>query len=115
VLRGIGITGEYEQNLLNGCLQIYNLATAIVGALTVEKAGRRVLFLTSTGGMCLSYMIWTILSASYTKSATEFNADGDPLNGTKSLGNGVLAIIFIYYGFYNIALCPLIISYTVEM
>jgi hypothetical protein len=115
VLRGIGITGEYEQNLLNGCLQIYNLFTAVLGALVVEKAGRRTLFLTSTAGMCMSYMVWTILSATYTNSASEFNELGDPLNGNPSLGRGVLAVIFIYYGFYNIAMSPLIVSYTVEM
>jgi len=115
VLNGIGITDSYEQNLLNGCLQIYNLITAIIGALTVEKAGRRVLFLTSTGGMCLTYMVWTILSATYNNQATEFDAAGNPLNGPRSIGNGVIAVIFIYYGFYNIAMSPLIVSYTVEI
>ncbi|KAI9638480.1 hexose transporter [Dioszegia hungarica] len=115
VLNGIGITETFEQNLLNGCLQIYNLITAVIGALTVEKAGRRVLFLTSTGGMCLSYMVWTILSATYNAQATEFDASGNPLNGPQSIGNGVIAVIFIYYGFYNIAMSPLIVSYTVEI
>jgi hypothetical protein len=133
VLNGIGIRDTFEQNLLNGCLQIYNLITAVIGAMTVEKAGRRVLFLTSTGGMCLTYMVWTILSATYSAQATEFDAAGNPLNGPAPIGNAVVAVIFIYYGqslgqlslhrllaehglgFYNIAMSPLIVSYTVEM
>jgi hypothetical protein len=91
---------------LNGCLQIFNLCTALTGAFVVEKAGRRLLFLTSTGGMCLTYMVWTILSAKYQESATEFNEQGDPINGNRSIGNAVLFAIFVFYGFYNIALSP---------
>lgn len=115
VLNGVGITGEFEQNLYNGCLQIFNLITAMTGALVVERAGRRTLFLISTAGMCLTYMVWTILSAAYSASADYFDEDGNPVGGTTSIGNGVLAVIFIYYGFYNIALSPLIVSYTVEI
>lgn len=63
VLKGIGITRESQKTLLNGILQVYNYATAIFGALMVERLGRRTLFLTSGVGMCLSYMCWTICSA----------------------------------------------------
>ena len=51
VLKGVGITGQGQQNLFNGILQVWNLGTAYLGALVVEKAGRRTLFLTSTAGM----------------------------------------------------------------
>jgi hypothetical protein len=51
VLDGIGIRTQGQQTLLNGILQVYNYGTAIVGALTVDKAGRRTLFLTSAAGM----------------------------------------------------------------
>lgn len=112
VLRGIGIIDPFDQLLFNGCLQIYNLITALTGALVVERAGRRLLFLLSTGGMCASYVVWTCLSASYQQSATEFNAAGDPINGRTSLGHGVAAVIFIYYGFYNIAMSPLSRSFS---
>ena len=105
VLTGIGITGSFDQLLFNGCLQIYNLITALVGALVVERAGRRTLFLTSTGGMCLSYMVWTILSARYEQSASTFSDNGDPIDGSPALGRSVAAIIFIYcefsFSFYS--------------
>lgn len=48
----------------------------------------------------MAYMVWTILSATYTAQATEFDASGNPLNGPQSIGNGVIAVIFIYYGEY---------------
>lgn len=55
VLNGIGIKDTETQTLINGILQIYNYITAIVGALVVDKAGRRTLFLTSTAGMTICF------------------------------------------------------------
>jgi MFS family permease len=55
VFNGIGITSPEKQNLLNGILQLCNYAGAIVGALVVDKTGRRPLFLTSTAGMTVCY------------------------------------------------------------
>ena len=115
VFTGVGIKTEGQQTLLNGILQVYNYAGAILGALVVDKTGRRFLFLTSAAGMCLSYMGWTIAAAEYAKRATPVDEAGDPLNPNKNAGRTVLAAIFIYYGFYNIALSPLLVSYTVEI
>lgn len=112
VLNGVGITSKFDQNLFNGILQIYNYGTAIIGALTVDKAGRRTLFLTSTAGMCVSYAIWTACSAVYARGVAP---DGTVITNNKSAGHAVLAMIFLYYGFYNIALSPHLVSYTVEM
>ena len=115
VLDGIGIKTEGQQTLLNGILQVYNYGTAIIGALTVDKAGRRVLFLTSAAGMCASYSVWTIANALYYKSAQAVDSAGVALHPNKNAGNTVLAAIFFYYGFYNIAMSPLLVSYTVEI
>lgn len=95
-LDGIGIRSTGQKNLINGILQVYNLATAYLGALVVDKAGRRVLFLTSTAGMCVSYMVWTVCAATYAKSYTEVDADGYPIGANTNAGNGVLAAIFFY-------------------
>ncbi|KAL7418331.1 hypothetical protein Q5752_006789 [Cryptotrichosporon argae] len=115
VLDGIGITSEGTQTLINGILQLFNYGTAIFGALIVDRAGRRPLFLTSTAGMCAAYICWTICSAIYQKSATNLDAAGVPIGANKTAGNGVLGFIFIYYAFYNIALSPHLVSYTVEI
>jgi len=114
-LDGVGIRSEGQKNLINGILQVYNLVTAYIGALVVDKAGRRLLFLTSTAGMCVSYAVWTACAATYAKSYSTVDADGYPIGANTSAGNAVLASIFFYYGFYNIALSPLLVSYTVEI
>lgn len=103
VLNGIGITSPGTQNLINGILQIWNLATAYFGALMCDRAGRRPLFIISAIGMCICFSCWTAAQGVYIK------------NGSQGAGHAVLAFIFLYYPFYNIALSPLLLSYTVEI
>jgi MFS family permease len=103
VLNGIGITSSKDQTLINGILSIYNFIIAITAAMSVEKAGRRPLFVISTGGMVISYAIITAMSATYEKTA---NA---------SAGRALLAFVFLFNGFYAIAYTPLLVSYTVEI
>ncbi len=54
-------------------------------------------------------------SAVYSESAKEVDALGNALHPNKSAGNAVVAAIFFYYGFYNIAMSPLLASYTAEI
>ena len=127
VLKGIGIRDTETQTLINGILQIFNYFAAIAGALAVDKAGRRLLFLTSTSGMCAMFVLWTVCSAIYAQSYTSLDASGNPIGANTAAGHGVLAFIFLYYGFYDvsggvesvlivqIALTPHLVSYTVEM
>lgn len=76
--------------------------------------------------MLVSFICWTICSAVYRHSATEFEPqclidnNGDSkqcvaLNANKNAGNGVVAFIFLFYAFYDIAMSPLLVSYTVEI
>ncbi|RBR26006.1 uncharacterized protein FIESC28_01279 [Fusarium coffeatum] len=88
VLNTIGITQAKDQTLINGLLQIFSwLVSTFLGALMVDRIGRRALFLTSTAGMLVAYIIWT----------------------------AVVGFIFIYYLFYNIAWNPLLQAYPVEI
>lgn len=77
----------------------------MAGALAVDKVGRRKLWLSSAGGMLFAYTLWTIGSGVYANSGQT----------NKSAGTLVLAMIFIYYAAYNIAMSALLVSYTVEM
>lgn len=104
VLIGIGITNPETQTLINGILNIYNYGTAIFGALMCDRIGRRPLFLISTAGMTVCFCIWTACSAIYQKSAAEVDANDVPLHPNKSAGNAVLAMIFLFYTFYNLAM-----------
>ncbi|KAI0064231.1 hexose transporter [Artomyces pyxidatus] len=103
VLVNIGITNNTDQLLINGILQIWNLFWAIGASLMVERVARRVLFLTSCAGMLVAFCIQTACTAQY------FKSQGDGLAHT------VIAFIFIFYAFYDLAFTPLIVSYTVEI
>ncbi|WWC92059.1 uncharacterized protein L201_007013 [Kwoniella dendrophila CBS 6074] len=114
-LNGIGIRSSGQQTLINGILQVWNLGTAYLGALLVDKLGRRPLWLISVGGMLATYTMWTICNGIYAKSATHLDADGNPIGANLNAGHGVLAAIFLYYASYNLAMSPLLVSYTVEI
>ncbi|KAK6454751.1 hexose transporter [Scheffersomyces xylosifermentans] len=104
VLNSIGITEEKKQLQINGCLMIYNLVISAVIAFTCYLFRRRTLFLVSIVCMLISYILWTILSAINQQR-------GFP----ESLGQGVLAMIFIYYLSYNTGLNGLPYLYVTEI
>lgn len=54
--------------------------------------------------MCITYVIWTILSALNQKSGFR----------NKGLGTGVVAMIYLFLGFYNIA-GPVSMAYATEV
>lgn len=99
----IGVTSVTEKTLISGFLQIWNLILAVGAALCVDRLGRRTLFLTSCSGMLVSYIIISGLSGSFAGS------------GKAAIGTAVIPFLFIYYGFYDIAFTPLLISYTCEI
>src|ERR1700760_1242002 len=76
VLNSIGVTNPKTQLLINGLLQIINFATAFTMSFFVEKFGRRKLFLISTAGMMIVFIVWTICAERQesTKSAVAGNA-----------------------------------------
>ncbi|KAG1736137.1 hexose transporter [Suillus paluster] len=99
----IGITGSSTQLLINGILQIWNLAWAVFAATMVNKLGRRFLFLLSASLMTLFYMAQAICFAEYAE------------HGRAAAGHAVIAFIFLFYAAYDLAFTPLIVSYTVEI
>ncbi|KAH7121803.1 general substrate transporter [Dactylonectria estremocensis] len=104
VLNTVGITEAKDQTLINGLLQVSNwLAAVFVGAMLVDKLGRRTLFLVSTSGMLVSYIIWTALTSHFIQTHDE------------TTGRVVVAFIFITFFFYAIAWAPLLQAYTVEI
>lgn len=64
--------------------------------------------LTRCSSQCFSYTLWTVGSGVFSKTK-------DSAHPNKHAGNLVLAMIFFYYAFYNIAMSALLVSYTVEM
>ncbi|KAL3462487.1 general substrate transporter [Aspergillus heterothallicus] len=103
VLDTVGITETRDQLLISGCLQIWNLGFAAVGASLIERAGRRPLFLTSAAVMLTSYIIITGLSGSFAET------------GAAPTGTAVIPFLFIYFAGYDIALTPLLTAYPCEI
>lgn len=86
----------------NAGLQVFNWFAAIGGALVCERFGRRKMWLTSAIGMFFSYVLITGCSAAYA-------------NGSKPAGNAVLAFLFVFFFFYDIAYTGLTLAYPIEI
>ena len=85
--------------------KVLDLLVATTAALSVDKVGRRPLFLTATSGMVLSFVCWTITGAIYENS-----------NATNT-GSGYAQIVFVWlFGvFYDIGFSGLLVSYALEV
>ena len=94
ILNSIGITASFDKTLINGILQIFNFASALLGALLVDRMGRRPLWLWSIAGMLVSYIVWTTCSAVYDTTASRASAIA------------VLVLIFVYQFHYAVAITP---------
>ncbi|KAK2597881.1 hypothetical protein N8I77_012636 [Diaporthe amygdali] len=103
VLNSVGVTSAYTQTLINGLLQLFNFFAAASAALLVDRLGRRTLFLWSTVGMLLSYIIWTACSAVNQET------------GSKPAGIIVIVCVFVVFFHYDIAWTPLLLGYPTEI
>ena len=103
VLENIGVTDQKTRLEINGYLSIVQLVSAVGICFFVDKIGRRPLFITSCIGMLVSFVVETIGSARY--AATQNHA----------AGNAVIVFIFIYFIFYNLGFCGLLVSYSTEI
>ncbi|CAK7202806.1 hypothetical protein SEUCBS139899_005533 [Sporothrix eucalyptigena] len=92
VLTTVGITSVTNQTLISACLQIWNLVISIGGAACVDRVGRRPLFIYGTIGMLVSFILISGLSGSFANT------------GNHQVGIAVVPFLYIYYGFYDVAL-----------
>ncbi|KXS95683.1 hypothetical protein AC578_830 [Pseudocercospora eumusae] len=103
VLNQIGITDGDTQLVINGCLQIMNFIVAVGQCFVVDRVGRRTLFLISTAGMLCAFIVWTACAGEFAKT------------GIQAQGNAVIAMIYIYYLFYNMAWSGMLVGYGAEI
>lgn len=92
ILNSVGITDSRTQLIINACMQVWNILWSVVGAMLIDKLGRRTLFLTSGAIMLVSFSLVTGLSGSFaqTKSA--------------AVGIAVIPFLFLFYAGYDISL-----------
>ncbi|KAK7420514.1 hypothetical protein QQX98_002712 [Neonectria punicea] len=103
VLNSVGVTSVTNQTLISACLNVWNLLWAVAAAVSVDKLGRRFLFLTSASVMLVSFIIVTGLSGSFAES------------GSTSVGLAVIPFLFIFFAGYDIAMTPLLTAYPCEI
>lgn len=104
LLNTIGITSSKTQLIINGCLSITGFVIAIICALSIDRFGRRTLFIFAFSGMLTAFLIWTILSA--------INQERDFKD--KKLSQGVVAMLFIFMVAYHFA-APTVPTYIMEI
>ncbi|KAL2841023.1 putative MFS hexose transporter [Aspergillus pseudoustus] len=102
ILDQIGMKTEKEQTLINGCISLFNWVCAFAAAFVIPRVGRRTIFLFSTGGTNVTFIIWTILTRRYI--------------ATEHVGLGIGVLVMIVVGSFMTVLCwiPLVIAYPLE-
>ena len=104
VLNSVGITNAKTQLLINGGITIASFVFAIGFSMSMERIGRRPLFLMGFGGMFVCLFIFTIL--------TGVNQNHGFKN--HSMGAACVALIYIFNIFYKMP-APVVDSYISEV
>lgn len=105
IYEGAGITNQNQKLGISTGKTILDLSVTVAAALSIDKFGRRPLFLTSVFGMVGAFVCWTITGAVYENS-----------NGTNT-GSGYAQLVFIWmFGiFYDIGFSGLLVAYALEV
>ncbi|KAH6880488.1 general substrate transporter [Thelonectria olida] len=116
---GAGIKEQNKKLALSAGKTIMDLSIAIGAAFTVDKIGRRPLFLFAISGMVASFVLWTIVGAVYENSAktvpvTDDNAEGIEYTN-KGSGYAQIAFVWLFGIFYDIGFSGLLVAYALEV
>ncbi|KAJ3541733.1 hypothetical protein NM208_g2601 [Fusarium decemcellulare] len=104
VLATVGITDRLKQQQINLSLSCWNLVTgATAASVGTDYLPRRTQLLVGFGSMCAIFACWTGASAVFASDDTN-----------NSAAIAVVALIFIYYAFYNLMM-PLQYLYVSEV
>ncbi|KAA8903625.1 hypothetical protein TRICI_005662 [Trichomonascus ciferrii] len=104
VLNNIGITDAVTQLKINIGLTAFGTAAAALAASFVYKFPRKWMIYAGYLPMCLVYIVFTALSA--VAIQRDFK--------DQSIGYGVVAMIYLFQGFYHVS-SPVAITYTTEI
>lgn len=102
VLGQIGFERSADKTLINGVINIWSWIIDVTAALLIPKVKRRVVFLSATSDMLVTFIIWTALSGRYIEQPS------------CTMGVAVVAMIFLYDLFYRACWLPLVVAYPFE-
>ncbi|KAK6330451.1 hypothetical protein TWF696_003342 [Orbilia brochopaga] len=109
MLQSVGITSHMQASGINIGLQVWNALLAGVGAEMCKRWGRRPLWLSSAFGMMLAFIAVGVIAADY---ANRFEGTNKTSPGH---GYATMALIFVFFGCYDIAFTPLQVAYITEI
>lgn len=96
-----------------------DLSIAVGAAFTVDKIGRRPLFLVAISGMVASFVLWTIVGAIYENSAKTVPVTDDNDSGVEYTNTGAgyaqIAFVWLFGVFYDIGFSGLLVAYALEI
>ncbi|KAJ5644257.1 uncharacterized protein N7484_006764 [Penicillium longicatenatum] len=103
VLDTVGISSYKTKNTINGCLMIWSWICSICSAFLTAHLRRRTQFLISTAGMLAVFASQTLCAGLFNETANH------------AAGYAVIAMLFLFYTFYNLGFNALLYSYPVEV
>lgn len=98
-----GITSSNQKLGLSAGQTSMSLVVSLGMAMLVDKLGRRVSFLSATGGMFGTLIIWTLTAALYED------------HGATGAGTAMIVFIWIFSIFYSLAWSGLLVGYAIEI
>jgi sugar porter (SP) family MFS transporter len=118
IYNGAGITSQNDKLALSAGKTIMDLSISIAAALSVDKVGRRPLFLVAISGMVFSFVLWTIAGGIYENSDYPCeDGDGNEMTcySNKSAGYAQIAFVWLFGVFYDIGFSGLLVAYALEV
>ncbi|KAM0709861.1 hypothetical protein Q7P35_003903 [Cladosporium inversicolor] len=103
VLETVGVTSVTDQTLISAFLNVWNLLFSVAAAFSVDRVGRRPLFLASAAIMLVGFILVTGLSGAF--------AEG----GAGATGIAVIPFLFVFFAGYDIAMTPFQTAYPCEI
>jgi len=117
---GAGINDQNKKLALSAGKTILDLAVSIGAALSVDRVGRRPLFLVAIAGMTASFALWTLVAgiyenSEYHKEPTEDFPDGEIAYSNTAAGYTQIAFVWLFGLFYDIGFSGLLVAYALEV
>ncbi|KFY58127.1 hypothetical protein V497_05059 [Pseudogymnoascus sp. VKM F-4516 (FW-969)] len=105
IYEGAGIHNQNQKLAMSTGKTILDVIVTISAALSVDRFGRRPLFLVSICGMIVCFVCWTITSAVYDNSHQANTASG----------YAQLVFVWLFGCFYDIGWSGLLVAYALEV
>lgn len=102
ILKDTGVADK-DITLVNGMVTLWQYIVALSVTALVEKLKRRTFFVVGSGGVVVTFIVWTIAAQQYLD------------RGSVAAGRLVLACIFIFQAFYTFAWTNLVVTYPLEV